>query len=182
MIPILPVLSKSNTGARNRVLSNMFTLFVHVLSVPSYQSFSHVCIFADAAIVRLPTFRRNSWPARAVLATSSMPPPWTEAYSDVDFNFYSVLERRSIDIEKQRSIDQKCFELSKAITRSLRHDQSVPRGIDGAIHYNDIIEECRRKKFDDASQGLLEDWRSKLAKERRKYSKIVSLQTPTTNS
>ena len=54
-----------------------------------------------------------------------------------------VLERKLIDIETQRSNDQKCFEVSKAITRLLRHDQSVPRGIDGAIHHNDIIEECR---------------------------------------
>ena len=37
-----------------------------------------------------------------------------------------------IDIETQQSNDQKCFEVSKAITRLLRHDQSVPRGIDGA--------------------------------------------------
>ena len=28
----------------------------------------------------------------------------------------------------------------------------------GAIHYSDIIDECRKKKFDDASQWLLEDW------------------------
>ena len=74
-----------------------------------------------------------------------------------------VLERKWIDIT-QRSYDQKCHEVSKAITRLLRHDESVPRGIDGAIHYSDIIEECRKKKFDDASQWLLEDWISKLAK------------------
>ena len=69
-----------------------------------------------------------------------------------------------IDSETQQSNDQQCFEVSKEITRLLRHDQSSPRGIDGAIHHNDIIEECRRKKFDDASQWLLEDWISKLAK------------------
>ena len=55
--------------------------------------------------------------------------------------------------------------MSKAITRLLRHDPSIPRGSDGAIHYNDIIEECKKKKkFDDASQWLLEDWISTLAK------------------
>ena len=36
-------------------------------------------------------------------------------------------------------------------------------GSDGAIHYSDIIDECRKKKFDDASQWLLEDWISTLA-------------------
>ena len=75
-----------------------------------------------------------------------------------------VLERIWIGIETQRSDDQKCFEVSKAITRPLRQDQSVPGGIDGAIHYNDITEECRRKRFDDASQWLLGDWIPKLAK------------------
>ena len=39
-----------------------------------------------------------------------------------------VLERKWIDIETQRSHDHKCYEVSKAINRLLRHDQSVPRG------------------------------------------------------
>ena len=77
-----------------------------------------------------------------------------------------VLERKWIDIETQRSHDHKCYEVSKAMTRLLRHDQSVPRGSDGAIHNSDIIEECRKKKFDDASQWLLEDWISTLAEGR----------------
>ena len=75
-----------------------------------------------------------------------------------------VRERIWIDIETQRSHDHKCYEVSKAITRLLRHDQSVPRGSDGAIHYSDIIDECRKKKFDDASQRPLEDWITTLAK------------------
>ena len=37
-----------------------------------------------------------------------------------------VLERDWIDIETQRSHDHKCYEVSKAITRLLRHDQTVP--------------------------------------------------------
>ena len=69
-----------------------------------------------------------------------------------------VLEREWIDIETQRSHDHKCYEVSKTITRLLRHDQSVPRASDGAIHYSDIVDECRKKKFDDASQWLLGDW------------------------
>ena len=75
-----------------------------------------------------------------------------------------VLERKRIDIETQRSHDQKCSEVSKVITRLQRHDQSVPRGSDGAIHYSDIIEECRKQKFDDTSQWSLEDWISTLGK------------------
>ena len=49
------------------------------------------------------------------------------------------------------------------MTRLLRHDQSVPRGSDGAIQHSDIIEECR-KKFDGGSQWPLADWISTLAK------------------
>ena len=69
-----------------------------------------------------------------------------------------VRERKRIDIEIQRSHDHKCCEVSKAMTLLLRHDQSVPRGSDGAIHYSDIIEECRKKKFYGASQCFFEDW------------------------
>ena len=61
-----------------------------------------------------------------------------------------------------RSHDHKCYEVSKAITWLTRHDLSLPRGSDGAIHYSYIIDECR-KKFDDASQWPLEDWISTLA-------------------
>ena len=52
-----------------------------------------------------------------------------------------VLEREWIDIETQRSHDHKSYEVSKAMTRLRRHDQSVFGGSDGAIHYSDIIEE-----------------------------------------
>ena len=36
--------------------------------------------------------------------------------------------------------------------------------MEGAIQYNDTIEECMKKKFDGASQCSLEDWISTLAK------------------
>ena len=83
-----------------------------------------------------------------------------------------VLERKWIDIETQRSHDHKCFEVSKAITRLLRHDQTVPRGSDGTIQYSDIIDVCRNKKFDGASQWPLNDWISTLAKGGRGAKKI----------
>ena len=84
-------------------------------------------------------------------------------------------DRKWIDTETQRSHDHKCYEVSQAITRLLRHDQSVPRGCDGAIHCSDIIVECRKQNFEDASQWLLEDWTSNLAKEeeRRKDFNIA---------
>ena len=75
-----------------------------------------------------------------------------------------VLDRKWIDIETQRSHDDKCYRVSKAITRLQRHDQSVPGRSDGAIHNNDIIEECRKQKFDDASPWFLEGCTATLAK------------------
>ena len=68
-----------------------------------------------------------------------------------------VLERKWIDIETQSVV---CHHPTAT------NDQSVPRGSDGAIHYSDIIEECRNKKFVDASQWLLEDGISTLAEGR----------------
>ena len=65
-------------------------------------------------------------------------------------NFIPVGERKWIDIETQRSNDPQSFQVSKAITPLLRHSQKVPRGVDGAVHYDDLIEECRKKEFSDA--------------------------------
>ena len=70
-----------------------------------------------------------------------------------------VRDRRWTDIETQRSNDQKFFDVSKAITRLPRHDQTVRRDIDGAIQCNGIIE-----KLDGASQWPLEEWISTVAK------------------
>ena len=71
-----------------------------------------------------------------------------------------VREREWIDIETQRS------QRSTHVFWSVKsHYQTVPRGSDGAIQYNVIIEEYRKKKkFDGASQWSLEDWISILAK------------------
>ena len=38
-----------------------------------------------------------------------------------------VLERKWIDIQTQRSHEQKCYRVSTAISRLPRHDESVPR-------------------------------------------------------
>ena len=111
--------------------------------------------------------------------------PWQKPTVTLTSVSILVLERKWIDIETQRSHDHKCYEVSEAIARFLRHDQSVPRGSDGAIQYDDIIEECRKKKFDDASQWLLEDWISTLARrveERRKDFNFAWIQTLPINS
>ena len=74
-----------------------------------------------------------------------------------------VPDRKWVDRETQRSHDQACYQVSKAMTRLLRHDRTVPREIDGAVLFDDVLEECRKKKFDGASQWSLNDWISILA-------------------
>ena len=81
------------------------------------------------------------------------------------------LEWKWIDIETQRSHDHECYSVSKTITRLLRRDQSVTRGSDGPIHHSYIIEECRKQKFDDASQWLLERLDVKTGQKRRSKEK-----------
>ena len=60
-----------------------------------------------------------------------------------------------------------CYVLSKAVTRLQRHDQSIPWETDGAIKYEDIVEEFnmkKKEKFEGVSQWSLNDWISILAK------------------
>ena len=73
-------------------------------------------------------------------------------------------ERKWIDINPER-FRQDCFTVSKAIVRLLRHDQSIPREDDGAVRFDDIMEEFK-KKFDGALQWSINDWISFLAKGR----------------
>ena len=84
-------------------------------------------------------------------------------------------DRKWIFIETQRSHDQRCYEVSKSMTRLPPHDRSVPLEFDGAVLFDDVFEECRTKKFNDASQWPLEDWISKLAKRDRSQEKVSIL-------
>ena len=59
-------------------------------------------------------------------------------------------ERNWMDINPER-FRQDCFAVSKAMIRLLRHDQSIPREDDGAVRFDDIMDELK-KKFDGASQ------------------------------
>ena len=75
-----------------------------------------------------------------------------------------VRERKMKDIETQR-FDQKCFAVSKAMIRLLRHDPSVPREDDGAVHCDDIMKDFQAK-FNGFSQWLVNDWITYLTKGR----------------
>ena len=77
----------------------------------------------------------------------------------------------------QESNDPYCFQVSKFITRLLRHNQKVYRAADGAVHYDLVIDACKKairqcriwldemkKDFVNAPQWSIEKWISVLAK------------------
>ena len=74
-------------------------------------------------------------------------------------------ERKWVDVNPG-SHDHECHVISNAMIRLLRHDQNIPRETDGAVKYEDIVEEFNKKKrrtFDGASQWSVDDWISILA-------------------
>ena len=60
-----------------------------------------------------------------------------------DVNFIPIGQRQWIDIETQESNDPYCFQVSKFITRLLRH-----READGAVHCDQVIDECKKRQSD----------------------------------
>ena len=82
-----------------------------------------------------------------------------------------IEQRQQIDIESQESNDPCCFQVLKFSTRLLRHNQQVYREGDGAVHYDQVIDECKRKAisemkkdFVNAPHWSIEKWVSVLAK------------------
>ena len=68
--------------------------------------------------------------------------------------------------------------------RLLRHDQSVPREDDGAVRFDDILEEFKEKKFDGALQWPIGDWISILAKgggPKKRFQYCLNLTPPDTS-
>ena len=59
-------------------------------------------------------------------------------------------QRQWIDVEIQESKDPHCFQVSNFITRLLRHSQQVNREEDAGVHYDQIIDECKKKQSDNA--------------------------------
>ena len=54
-------------------------------------------------------------------------------------------QRQWIDIEIQESKDPHCFQVSKFITRLLRHSEQVNLEEDAGVSYDQVIEECKKK-------------------------------------
>ena len=60
-------------------------------------------------------------------------------------------QRQWIDIEIQESQDPHCFQVSKFITRLLRHSKQVRREEDGGVHCDQVCGECNKKLSDDTA-------------------------------
>ena len=58
------------------------------------------------------------------------------------FIIVPIRERKWIDIDPQQ-FDRSCSEVSKIMTRTLRHETSIPREEDGAVRFDDLIEKIR---------------------------------------
>ena len=95
-----------------------------------------------------------------------------------DVNCVPGGQRKWIDIETQESNAPYCFQVSKCITRLLRHTQELNREEDGGVHYDQVIDECKKKQSDNteywsdemkknfvnAPHWSIEKWVSVLAK------------------
>ena len=89
-----------------------------------------------------------------------------EINSNADTVAVPLHERKWVDVNPG-SYDHECYVITQAMTRLLRHDQNIPWETDGAVKYEDIVEEFnkkKRKKFEGAPQWSLNDWISFLAK------------------
>ena len=65
------------------------------------------------------------------------------------WDFTLIEQRQWIDIGTRESNDPYCFQVSKFITRFLRHSQEANREEDGGVHDDQVIVECKKKLSDD---------------------------------
>ena len=82
--------------------------------------------------------------------------PILKPSSTSGWGFTPMEQRQWIDIGTQESNDPFCFQVSKFITRFLRHSQYVNRQDDGAIHCDQNIDECKKKLSDDTGYWSVE--------------------------
>ena len=71
--------------------------------------------------------------------------PILKPSSTSGWDFIFIGQRQWIDIETQESNDPYFLQVSKFITRLLGHSQEVYREADGAVHYDQVIDECKKK-------------------------------------
>ena len=98
---------------------------------------------------------------RPVAKAKSRPKPVVNLCS----NHVPIKERIWIDIDP-KPFNRGCFAVSKFLITSLRHDDaSIPREDDGAVRFDDLIEEFK-VKFVGTLQWTVDDWENCLAKGR----------------
>ena len=118
--------------------------------------------------------------------------PILKPSSTSGWDFTLIEQRQWIDIEIQEFRNPKIlivFQLSKFITRLLRHGQQVNREEDAGVHNDQVIDECKQKLSDDsgywsdemekqfanAPYWSREKWESVLAKRWRTKEKVSIL-------
>ena len=74
--------------------------------------------------------------------------PILKPSSTSGWDFIPIDQRQWIDIETQESKDPFCFQVSKFITRLLRHSQKVYREEDGGVHNDQVNDECKKTQSD----------------------------------
>ena len=72
-----------------------------------------------------------------------------------------INERKWMDIDPQ-PFDHSCFEESKFMTRTLRHDSSTPRDEDGAVRFDEFIVKLK-EFFVSTLQWTVKTWANSLA-------------------
>ena len=77
-------------------------------------------------------------------------------------NSVPINERKWIDIDPQ-PFDRSCFEVSKFVTRTLRHDSSIPREEDGAVRFDDANEKLK-ENFVSTLRWTVKTWVNSLAR------------------
>ena len=82
--------------------------------------------------------------------------PISQSSSTSGWDFTPMEQRQWIDIEIQESKDPCCFQVSKFITRLLRHSQQVNREEDAGVYYDQVVDECNEKQSDDTGYRSVE--------------------------
>ena len=72
------------------------------------------------------------------------------------WGFILIGQRKWIDTETQESNDPCCFQVSKFMSRLLRHSKKVHREDDGAVEYDQVVDECKWKQFDNTEYWSVE--------------------------
>ena len=84
-----------------------------------------------------------------------------------------VRERKWRDIGPQ-PFDRSCFEVSKFMTKTLRHESSIPQEEDGAVMFDDLIEELKGI-FVSTLQWTVKTWANSLAQGGGRKEEKVSI-------